>query len=232
MGINDTQNKPYEFSSDEIVEMELVLSKSIGLFYESSNIYEIKYNVQDYFIKYCYERNLPLRETLEELNKLLPAHMRPNMKDIVPSSKRGQDYLIRTTLFTMINQKRALGDSDKVDEVISSFCDLTGVNKETAKPIINTLLKQRRRDIIENDLYGFMEKHLAIIPDAKEKKEQQEMVIQAFSEELGVEPKYIKGVLRDKKKKDEAERKRIEEYRVNQAKSKPTSTDLDDNDGR
>ena len=136
----------------------------------------------------------------------------------------------------MINQKRALGDSEKVDEVISSFCDLTGVNKETAKPIINTLLKQRRRDIIENDLYGFMEKHLARIPDAKEKKEQQEMVIQAFSEELGVEPQYIKSVLRNKKKKDEAERKRIEEYRANQEKmqstQKLTPVDLDDNNGR
>ena len=56
--------------------------------------------------------------------------------------------------------------------------------------------------------------------DADLKKEIYNEVINTFEEQLKLKPEFIKSVLREQKKKIEAERKRVEEFRANQAKSK------------
>lgn len=77
----------FEFSHEQGVEIEWTLSKSIELFHESPKIHEIKGYVQDYFVRYCYERQLPLKETLEKVNGLFKKDIHLEMSDIVPDSK-------------------------------------------------------------------------------------------------------------------------------------------------
>lgn len=225
-------NKSFEFTGGEIAEIEWVLVKAIELFHESPDPSTIKNNVQEYFLRYCYERKYPVKETLEKVNSLLKRGINIKMQDIVPESKRGQESLIRGDLAAMLIKSGAIWDDAKTNEMMSTFCEVTGVSKEMTAPIVATIVKQKKRDVIEKDLYNFLGKRVAVIEDAKDRKAMGEEIIGAYAEQLKLDTKYIKGVLRDKKKKDEAERKRIEEYRANQAKQKANPANLDDDEPR
>ncbi|MBQ7410071.1 MAG: hypothetical protein IJW20_01650 [Clostridia bacterium] len=225
-------NKSFEFTGKEIAEIEWVLVKAIELFHESPDPSTIKNNVQEYFIRYCCERKYPIKETLEKVNSLLKKGINIKMQDIIPESKRGQESLIRGNLAAILIKSGAIWDEDKTNEMMSTFCEVTGVSKEMTEPIVATIVKQKKREIIEKDLYSFLGKRVAVIEDAKDRKAMGEEIIGAYAEHLKLDPKYIKGVLRDKKKKDEAERKRIEEYIASQAKSKSNPANLDDDEPR
>lgn len=230
--MKNNENKSFEFTGGEIAEIEWVLVKAIELFHESPNPSTIKNNVQEYFLRYCCERKYPIKETLEKVNSLLKRGINIKMQDIVPESKRGQESLIRGDLAAMLIKSGAIWDDAKTNEMMSTFCEVTGVSKEMTALIVATIVKQKKRDVIENDLYNFLGKRVAVIEDAKDRKAMGEEIIGAYAEQLKLDPKYIKGVLRDKKKKDEAERKRIEEYRANQAKQKANPANLDDDEPR
>ncbi len=227
-------NKSFEFTGEQIAEIEWVLVKAIELFHESPNPSTIKGNVQEYFIRYCCERKYPVKETLEKTNSLLKKGINIKMQDIIPDSKRGRESLIRGDLAAMLIKSNAIWDEKKTEEMMSNFCEVTGIPKEMTAPIVTTIVKQKKREVIEKDLYGFLGKHVATIQDLTTRKLAGEEAINAFAEELKLEPKYIKGVLRDKKKKDDAERKRIAEYMANKAKqtTNPVNLDDDSNNGR
>lgn len=228
----ENKNKSFEFTGKQIAEMEWVLVKAIELFHESSDPYTIKGNVQEYFLRYCCERKYPVKETLEKVNPLLKKGINIKLQDIVPESKRGQESLIRGDLAAILIKSGAIWDEDKTNEMMSTFCEITGVSKEMTEPIVATIVKQKKRDVIEKDLYNFLGKRVAVIENAKDRKAMGEEIIGAYAEQLKLDPKYIKGVLRDKKKKDEAERKRIEEYRASQTNQKANPMNLDDDEPR
>lgn len=224
-------NKSFEFKDDDILEMELLLVKAITTFHESPDPSKTKNYVQEYILRYCCERKFPVKDTIDKLNTLLRSGIKVNIQDVVPESKRGQEHIIRGDLAAMLIKSGAIWDETKTNEMMSTFCEVTGVSKDMAAPIIATVVKQKKRAVIENELYDFLGKHVSKMEDSKTRKAASEEVINAFSEQLKVEPKYIRGVLKDKKKKDEAERKRIEEYRANKAK-KNVNLDDDSDSGR
>lgn len=207
MDIKDTKNKSNIFTNGDIMEIEVNLFPAIRLFHESNKKSTIRPNVQGYFIEYCLDRNLPLQETLIELNKLLHPHQRPKMEDIVPSSKKGQEHLIASVLFPLIIKKHAFLDSEKTSEIISSFCNLTGVTQETANPIINTLSKKKIKEIIETDLYDMCRRIDLKLIDDNQKLEQKRYLIEESSKMLNVEEKYIQRLINSKKKKEDLENK-------------------------
>lgn len=225
-------NKKFEFTNEDIVDIEWVLTRSLILIHESPNPYTIKGNVQEYVIQYCLDRGYPLRETIEKANEVSKGMLNIQMKDIVPESKRGQEHLVRGTLFSMLNKSGAIWDEGKTDEMVTSVCELTGISKDMVTPIISTMVKQRKRDVIEKEAYSFLRDTLARFDTPDDRKAVGEEIIQAFAEQLHVEPKYIKGVLKAKKKKDEAEAKRVAEYMAKKEGAKPSGgTNLDDSDG-
>lgn len=226
----NNSNKPFEFTSGQIAEIEWVLVKAIELFHEAPDLSTTKNNVQEYVLRFCCERKYPLKETLEKVNPLLRNGINIKMQDIVPESKRGQESLIRRNLASILIKSGDIWDENKTNETMETFCEVTGVSKEMTKPIVSTLVKQKKRDVIEKDLYSFLEKRVAGIEDAKHRKAMGEEIIGAYAEQLKLDSKYIKGVLRDKKKKDEAERKRIEEYRA--SKMKKDTSSLEDTEAR
>ena len=207
--MKNNEKKPFEFTGGQIAEIEWVLVKSIEAFYEIGRPHEIKGNVQDFFIKFCFDKQYPLKETLELIKPLLKNGIQLEMKDIVPDSKRGQEHFVRGTMFAMLSKSGAIWNENKTNEMMARLCELTGISKEFASPIVNLLIKQRKREVIEKDLYSFIGTHVAPIEDVKTRRLMAEEVINAFAEELNVEPKYIKGVLKAKKKKDEAEAIRL-----------------------
>ena len=66
---NDSMQK-FNFSQSQITEIELILVKSLELFYELQSPCKIKDYVQDYIVKFCYERKLPIKETIGKVNEL------------------------------------------------------------------------------------------------------------------------------------------------------------------
>ncbi len=226
---NDSK-KPFEFTHEQSVDIEWVLVKSIELFHESPRTYEIKGYVQDYFVRYCYERDLPLKETIERANGLFRKNIHVEMSDIVPESKRGQAHLVNMTLITMLNKDGNYLDEEKIEKTVDKFCNLTGVSRDLTDPIVNTFVKWKKRTVIERELYDFLGGRIAQIPDEKDRKAASEETITAYAEVLKVTPQYIKGVLKNKKKKDEAEIRRVEEYRASKGKELPNNPD--DNEAR
>lgn len=150
------ENKTKTLSSSDVVEIELVLFPTIRLFHESNHKLSIMSNVRRFFIDYCIDRNLPLEETLTELNKLLPYEQQPKLTDFAPTSQRGQKHLVSTVLFPKLSEENLLFKKEKADETIKSFCNFTRIPPETAKPIINTMTKQKIKSFIENDIYDFL----------------------------------------------------------------------------
>ncbi len=221
---NNSQKK-YEFTHEQSVDIEWVLVKAIELFHESPRPHEIKGYVQDYLVRYCYDRQLPLKETIEMTNKLFKKNIHIEMSDIVPESKRGKAHLVNMTLLGMINKDGNYLDEEKTDGIVAKFCELTSVPRDLADPIVSTFIKYKKRNIIERELYTFLNDKVAKMSDEKDRKAIQEEAITGYAEILKVEPNYIKGVLKNKKKKDEAERKRIEEYRATMKKGLSDSPD-------
>ncbi len=220
----------FEFSHEQGVDIEWTLSKSIELFHESPKIHEIKGYVQDYFVRYCYERQLPLKETLEKVNGLFKKDIHLEMSDIVPDSKRGQAHLLNMTLIPMLNKDGIYLDEEKTENTVDGFCNLTSISRELADPIVATFIKWKKRTVIERELHDFLNSKIAQISDDKDRKAAGEEAINAYAEVLKVTPQYVKGVLKNKRKKDEAERKRIEEYRASKKKSLADAPD--NNEGR
>ena len=225
--MENNSNKPYEFSHSEIADIEWTLVKAIELFHESPRTHEIKGYVQDYLVKYCYDRKLPIKDTVDKFNEKTKKNIKIGMTDIIPESKRGQAHLINITLLSMLNKDGTYLDEEKTEETIEGFCNLTGVSRELADPIVNTFVKWKKRNIIEKELYNFIGNRIAQEPDETMRKAMEEEAINGYAEVLKVTPQYVKGVLKNKKKKDEAERKRIEEYRASQKKGLQDNPDAE-----
>lgn len=223
----NTDTKKFEFSHKQMVEMELDLVKVVDTLYESTRHYEIKRKVQDYFIQFCYNRNYPIKDTFEFVRPIIRKELPLELNDIVPESKKGQAYFVRGNLFGMLCKSGAIWDEKKTDEMITRFCNITGVSKDFAIPLVNISIKQKKRQIIETELYDFLKKYVVPLEDRQDRKEKGDYVINEFAQALKLDPKYIRGVLKDKKKKDAAERKRILEY---EKKGLPDSPD--DNETR
>lgn len=223
--MKNNSKEPFEFTHEEGVDLELVLVKSIEAFHESPKTHEIKGWVQEFFIKYCLEKKLPLKETIAEANKIFRKGIHVEMSDIVPESKRGQAHLVNMALLTMLNKNGMYLDEGKTEETVKGFCDLTGVSRELTDPIVNTFVKWKKRTVIERELHDFLGGRIAQEPDEKKRKAMEEEAIKGYADVLKVTPQYVKGVLKNKKKKDEAERKRIEEYRASQKKGLPDNPD-------
>ena len=107
---------------------------------------------------------------------------------------------------------------------------MTSISRELADPIVATFIKWKKRTVIERELHDFLNSKIAQISDDKDRKAAGEEAINAYAEVLKVTPQYVKGVLKNKRKKDEAERKRIEEYRASMKKSLADAPD--NNEGR
>lgn len=220
-----TDIKKFEFSQRQKVEIELDLVKVVETLYESTRPYEIKRRVQDYFIQFCYDRNYPVKDTFEYVRPILRKGIPLELKDIVPESKNGQAFFVRGNLFGMLYKSGAIWDKKKTDDMITKFCNITDVSKDFAVPLINISTKQRKRQIIETDLYDFLMEYVAPLEDRQDRKEKGEFVISEFANALKLDTKYIKGVLRDKKKKDMTKRKRIAEYEEKMKKGLSDSPD-------
>lgn len=208
---NNSQKK-YGFNHEELVDIEWDLVRAIELFHESPRTREIKGYVQDYLVKYCYERKLPIKDTVEMFNEKTKKDIRIEMTDVIPESKRGQAHLVNITLLSMLNKDGKYLDEEKVDETVDGFCNLTGISRDLVNPIVNTFIKLKKRTVIERELHDFINGRIAQITDDTERKAAGEEAIKAYAEVLKVTPQYVKGVLKNKRKKDEAERKRIAEY--------------------
>lgn len=219
MGENNEKDTSSFFTHEQILEIELDLSKAVQLFTESPNPNEIKGNIQKYVIDFCLKRKYPLQETLDELNKKLPRNIHQRMEDIVPNSKRGKEQLVQTVLLSEFAKKYPTSDENKTQETVESFCNLTGISESIVMPIVDRFLKQRRKDIIEKDLYDFLnsidEKDLS----DEDKATQKNYVIGEFSEALGIDPKYTKRIIGAKKKRE-----------AKSELSSMTPINLDDND--
>lgn len=222
--------KKFEFSQKQKAEMEMRLVKPVETFYESSRQYEIKRMVQEYFIKFCYDRNYPVKDAFEFVRPIIKKGISLELSDIVPESKKGQEFLVRGNLFGMLCKSGAIWDEKKTDDMITKFCNITGVSKDFAVPLINISTKQKKRQVIETELYDFLKEHIAPLENKQDRKEKGEFVIGEFAQALKLDTKYIKGVLKDKKRKDIAERKRIAEYQEKMKKGLPDSPD--DNESR
>ena len=222
--------KKFEFSRRQKVEMELDLIKVVEALYELPRHYKIKRRVQEYFIQFCYDRNYPIKDTFEYVRPIMKKEIPLELKDIVPESKKGQAFFVRGNLFGMLYKIGAIWDEKKTDEMITRFCNITGVSKDFAIPLVNLSTKQRKRQMIETELYDFLKEHVAPLENKQDRKEKGEFIISEFAEALKLDIKYVKGVLNDKRKKDKAERKRIAEYEEQMKKRLPDSPD--DNESR
>lgn len=196
------ENKTKTLSSSDLVEIELVLFPTIRLFHESNHKLSIMSNVRRFFIDYCIDRNLPLEETLVELNKLLPYGQQPKLTDFAPTSQSGQKHLVSTVLFPKLSEENLLFKKEKADETIENFCNFTRISPETAKPIINTMKKQRIKSFIENDIYDFFISIESGNSDAIGKNEQKKLILEESSKMLGVDKKYITRLISNKRKKE------------------------------
>lgn len=215
--------KKFEFSRRQKVEMELDLIKVVETLYELPRHYEIKRRVQEYFIQFCYDRNYPIKDAFEYVRPIIKERIPLELKDIVPESKNGQTFFVRGNLFGMLYKTGAIWDEKKTDEMITRFCNITGVLKDFAVPLVNLSTKQRKRQIIETELYDFLKAHVAPLENKQDRKVKGEFIISEFAEALKLDTKYVKGVLRDKKQKEKAERKRIAEYEEQIKKGLPDS---------
>lgn len=204
----------YEFSHEQAMNIEWILIRSIETFYETPYPNEIKGNVQDFFVRYCYERDFPLKETMDYANLNFKHGIQIKMEDIVPESKRGQAHLVNISLLRILNDEKIVFDEEKRKEATSKFCELTGVSLDLANPIVDSFVKIKRRHVIEKEIYSFFEIHTSKISDDKKRRLIEEEVITGYAKELKTNSQYIRGVLKNKKKKDAAERKRIEEFRA------------------
>lgn len=216
--MENNSQRNHVFDHAELVGIEWDLVRAIELFHESPRTREIKGYVQDYLVRYCYERKLPIKDTVEMFNEKTKKDIRIEMTDIIPESKRGQAHLINMTLIPMLNKDGKYLEEEKTEETVEGFCDLTGVSRELVDPIVNTFVKWKKRNIIEKELYDFLGKRIAQEPDETMRKGMEEEAITAYADVLKVTPQYVKGVLKNKKKKDEEERKRIAEYRASTKK--------------
>lgn len=227
--MKNNSRKKIEFSHEQGIDIEWVLIKSIETFYETPYPNEIKGNVQDFLVRYCYERGFPLKETIDYINPKFKKDIKVKIEDVLPESKRGQAHLVNISLLKLLNDKEIVFDDKKREEVTSKFCDLTGVPSDLATPIVNTFVKIKRRNVIEREIYPFFEETTSKIPNDKDRKAIEDEVIDVYAKELKTNSQYIRGVLKNKKKKDEAERKRIEEFR---ATKKQGLSDGPSDDGR
>lgn len=208
--------KEVNLSHSQITEIEWFLVKAIELFYESLRPCDIKDYVQDYIVKFCYERELPIKETVKKVNELTKSNINIKMADVLPESKRGQAHLVNRTLLSMLNSSDTILDELKTAAVVNKFDDITGISSKLTIPIVNTFRKLKKRNIIEKELYTILNTSIKEMNVPKEKRKFVEMLVNAYSEKLKVDPKYIKSVLKNKKKKDDAERKRLIEYNQKQ----------------
>lgn len=201
---------------EAVLEVELV--KVIETLHESPKTDEIPQYVREYFINYCCKNKLLVDEALEFMNSTIKRNMKKTREEIIPESKRGKRHLIASTLIPTMIKSGAIWDENKTMEMSETFCEVTGIDREMVLPMVALEVKQKKRNVIESDLYNFIKKNVLTIENAKTRKAASEEAINAFAEILHLEPKYIKGVLRDTKKKEETKRKRIEEFVASQAK--------------
>lgn len=208
--------------------LELDLVKVLEAIHESPETFRIPYRKREFFIDYCCKNKCPIDETLEFVNSRIKENMRMKKEEVIPESKKGKDFLIKMTLVSNLIKSGAIWDEQRKVDMIETYSEITGIERSIIDPIIATEIKKQRRRVIERDLYDFMREHVNKFEDAKSRKEVGEEIIRVFAEQLNVEPKYIKSVLKNKKKKDEAERKRIEEYRASQKAKCVVQPELDD----
>lgn len=157
MGENNEKDTSSFFTHEQILEIELDLSKAVQLFTESPNPNEIKGNIQKYVIDFCLKRKYPLQETLDELNKKLPRNIHQRLEDIVPNSKRGKEQLVQTVLLSIekdlydfLNSidEKDLSDEDKATQknyVIGEFSEALGIDPKYTKRIIGAKKKREAK---------------------------------------------------------------------------------------
>ncbi len=210
--------------------LEIELVKKIETIHEYPKVDKIPQFVREFVVNFCCDNKLSVDDALEFANSTIKKSMVMKRNDIIPDSKRGKDFLIRMTLIHRLLEKNSgvamIFDEAKTNEMEENFCAVTGIDKEMVHQIVTKEAKQAKRRMIERDIYGFIEKNVLPIENPTTRKAASEKVINESAEILKLEPKYIKSVLREQKKKIEAERKRIEEFRANQAKLKSDNEEV------
>lgn len=208
------QEENFKFTDADIIQIENVLYKAISLFYETPYPSQIKGNIQDYFIKFCYERKYPLKDTLDVLNGLLKPHLQVSMKDIVPESKSGKKHLVNGTLCSMLLKVNGVWNEEKRGELIGNFCDLTGISEEFANPLIDIFVKKKKREVIEKEIYDDIQRFTKKLDKEADKSQIADEIISMYAEYLKMDPGYIYDVIKNKKQKDINEEKRVAEYKA------------------
>ena len=196
------------FSSKEMAVIEWILIRTIDALQENPNRHEIKGMIQDYFVDFCYEKNYSVKEVFDVVYPLIKKDVKIEFKDIIPESKKGQERLVSGTFAGIIRRNGAIWDEEETENAIDRFCGITGISKEFVVPRINNFIKHIKREFIETEVVEFLQTHIAPIEDKNEKKEKGEFVINEFSQVLDIDPKYIKEVLREKKKKEDELKKK------------------------
>jgi hypothetical protein len=197
-----------KFSSKQMAVIEWVLVREIDALQENPRRHQIKRMIQNNFIQFCFEKNYSVSDVFEVVSPLIRKDVKIELKDIVPESEKGQNFLVRGTFAGILNRSGAIWDERKTEEAIDRFCNITGISKDFVVPRINTFVKQRKREILETELVETLQKLVVPIEDKSERLKKGNLVISEFARVLNLEPKYVKGVLRQKKKKDETEKKK------------------------
>ncbi len=210
----ELKKKNQEKVNQHIVEIEYTLGNAIKAFYEAHRMDITREYITEYFLRFCYERKLPMKETLEAVNAVLPNNKKQKYDKVVPSSKRGQRFMTSMVLFPMLNNPEGLSDPKLRKEMVLDFCDTTGFDVKLVEDQIEYDVKQRKTVIIERDAYNHILSARKRFDDKKGREEAEGMIIEAYSEILGMEQSEIIKKLKSKRKREKAEEKRKKQKTV------------------
>lgn len=185
--------------------VELTLYKAISTFQDSSDIRDFSKDIRNYFINFCIENNIQIKEALEKFNYIANERSRRKLEltDIIPSTKKGQEEIVRSNLFGLVNKFEILGNEEKTHTIVSNFCSKTGIDETFASPIIKSKTREEQKRLIETTLFDVFKKYAN---DPKHRNDLKEVIVE-FSETIGTTPEYTIGVLKrkvlsEKNKKD------------------------------
>lgn len=190
----------------EIVLIELELAFAIKTFQEAENVIktskETQKAIQDYILKFCLKHNLPLDETLEKLNPLLPYGRPIEKKYIIPENEQEQDELIQEFLYVHLNNSNIpFGDMEKAKPVIANFCNITGIDSEFATTSILNKTRLLQKDFIENIIYKQILECQHTSTNMEEFVKNSREIICVLSDEINSPRKYTISLLKEKFKK-------------------------------
>lgn len=180
---------------ESIIENDL--SFALSLFHEGTDTKKMRRYMSDYTIKFCLKHNLTIDETLEIVNNALSQKKQVKKEWIVPSSKNSQKTCVHTTLFSLIKDSSAFLNPKEAENIISNFCNLTGIDTELATPIIKTKIRNYQKNLIETMLYDAIMKTKNNSSSKNIRQEIKNTVLE-FSDALGTTPQYTLGVLNRK----------------------------------